>query len=75
MKAAVCYQFNQPLVVEDIEIDPPKDGEVKVKMVATAICHSDVHAILGEWGGALPFVAGHEGAGIVEEVGSGDQWQ
>ena len=71
MKAAVCYQFNQPLVVEDIEIDPPKDGEVKVKMVATAICHSDVHAILGEWGGALPFVAGHEGAGIVEEVGSG----
>jgi Zn-dependent alcohol dehydrogenase len=71
MKAAVCYQFNQPLVIEDIKIDPPKVGEVKVRMVATAICHSDVHVIKGEWGGVPPVVAGHEGAGIVEEIGSG----
>jgi NDMA-dependent alcohol dehydrogenase len=69
MKAAICYQFGQPLVIEEIEIDPPKKGEVKVRMVATAICHSDVHAIQGEWGGELPVVAGHEGAGIVEDIG------
>ena len=71
MKAAVCYEFGKPLVVEEIEIDPPQIGEVKVRMVATAICHSDVHLIRGEWGGELPVVAGHEGAGIVEEVGPG----
>lgn len=71
MKAAVCYAFGQPLVIEEIDIDPPKVGEVKVRMVATAICHSDVHLIRGEWGGDLPLVAGHEGAGIVVEVGPG----
>jgi NDMA-dependent alcohol dehydrogenase len=71
MKAAVCYEFGQPLVVEEIEIDPPQTGEVKVRMAATAICHSDVHVIRGEWGGELPVVAGHEGAGIVEAVGPG----
>jgi NDMA-dependent alcohol dehydrogenase len=71
VKAAVCYEFGQPLVVEEIEIDPPQAGEVKVRMAATAICHSDVHVIRGEWGGEPPVVAGHEGAGIVEEVGPG----
>ena len=71
MKAAVCYQFGEPLVVEEIEIDPPMVGEVKVRMAATAICHSDVHFIRGEWGGEVPVVAGHEGAGIVEEIGAG----
>ena len=69
MKAAVCYAFGQPLVVEDVEIDPPRQGEVKVRLAATAICHSDVHLIRGEWGGELPVVAGHEAAGVVEEIG------
>ena len=69
MKAAVCYEFGQPLVVEDIEIDPPQRGEVKVRLAATAICHSDIHIIRGEWGGQTPVVAGHEAAGVVEEVG------
>lgn len=69
MKAAVCYEFGQPLVVEEIEIDPPKAGEVKVRMVAVAICHSDIHILKGEWGGKVPMVAGHEAAGIIEEVG------
>ncbi len=69
MKAAVCYESGQPLVIEELEIDSPQAGEVKVRMVATAICHSDVHAIRGDWGDELPMVAGHEGAGIVEEVG------
>jgi Zn-dependent alcohol dehydrogenase len=71
MKAAVCYDYGQPLVVEELEIDPPQAGEVKVRMAATAICHSDVHVIRGDWGGKLPVVAGHEGAGIVEEIGPG----
>ena len=71
MKAAVCYEFGKPLVIEEIEIDPPKTGEVRVKVVACAICHSDVHKIRGDWGGKLPTVAGHEAAGVVEAVGAG----
>ncbi len=71
MNAAVCYAFGQPLVVEDIEISPPQLGEVKVRMAATAICHSDIHLLRGEWGGDVPVVAGHEGAGVVEQVGPG----
>jgi S-(hydroxymethyl)glutathione dehydrogenase/alcohol dehydrogenase len=70
MKAAVCYEFGKPLVVEEVKLDPPQKGEVKVKMAATAICHSDIHVIRGELfppGG--PMVAGHESAGYVEEVG------
>jgi S-(hydroxymethyl)glutathione dehydrogenase / alcohol dehydrogenase len=72
MKAAVCYEFNKPLVVEEVKLDPPKKGEVKVKMAATAICHSDIHVLRGELfppGG--PMVAGHESAGYIEEVGEG----
>jgi len=71
MKAAVCYEFGQPLTVEDIHIDPPQAGEVKIRMVACAICHSDIHLIKGEWGNNPPLVGGHEAAGIVDEVGPG----
>lgn len=71
MKAAVCYEFGQPLIVEEIDIDPPQPGEVKVKLAATAVCHSDVHLVRGEWGGKLPVVAGHESAGVISEVGQG----
>jgi Zn-dependent alcohol dehydrogenase len=67
----VCYEFGQPLVVEDVDIDPPRTGEVKVRMAATAICHSDIHLVKGEWGGKLPVVAGHEAAGVVESIGEG----
>lgn len=69
MKAAVCYEFGKPLVIEEVDVDPPQKGEVKVRLTATAICHSDIHIIKGDWGGALPVVAGHEASGIVEEVG------
>ena len=71
MKAAVCYEFGKPLVIEEIEIDPPQAGEVNVKLVACAICQSDIHAIGGAWGGPLPVVYGHEAAGIVQDVGPG----
>ncbi len=71
MQAAVCYEFGKPLIVEDVVIDPPQFGEAKVKLAATAICHSDVHLIRGEWGGEVPVIAGHESAGIVDAVGEG----
>jgi len=71
MRAAVCHEFGQPLAVEDVEIAPPRPGEVTVRLAATAICHSDIHLLHGEWGGALPMLVGHEGAGVVEEVGEG----
>lgn len=69
MKAAICYEFGAPLVIDDIELDPPQRGEVKVKIAACAICHSDILYMNGGWGGKLPQVFGHEAAGTVEEVG------
>jgi S-(hydroxymethyl)glutathione dehydrogenase / alcohol dehydrogenase len=71
MKAAICYEFGKPLVVEDVVLDPPKQGEVRVKLAATAICHSDIHVIRGELGSRVPLVAGHESSGYVEELGEG----
>lgn len=69
MKAAVCYEFGKPLVIEEVDLDPPQEGEVKVRIIATAVCHSDIHCIKGELPGKLPGVPGHESAGHVEEVG------
>ena len=71
MKAAVCYQTGQPLVIEDVEIASPQRGEVKVKVATTAICHSDVHDIKGELPGPVPFIGGHEVSGYIDEVGDG----
>ena len=47
MKAAVCYEVGKPLVVEEVTLEPPQEGEVKVRVKATAICHSDIHCIRG----------------------------
>lgn len=69
MKAAVCREFKTPLVIEDVKLAEPGPNDIKVKMKACGICHSDIHYIDGAWGGTLPAVYGHEGAGIVEEVG------
>jgi len=71
LKAAVCYEFGKPLVVEEVDIRPPNEGEIKIKMGATAICHSDIHDISGDLGGTVPFVGGHECAGYIDEVGKG----
>ncbi|MDH3694175.1 MAG: Zn-dependent alcohol dehydrogenase [Gammaproteobacteria bacterium] len=71
MKAAICKEFGQPLVVEELKIAPPAAGEVKVKISACAICHSDILYMDGAWGGDLPSVFGHEAAGIVEQTGAG----
>ena len=71
MKAAICYEFGQPLVVGEVTLDPPKWGEVKIRVAATAICHSDIHRMRGDWEGEPPVILGHETAGIVEEIGPG----
>lgn len=69
MKAAVCHEFGKPLVIEDVAIANPTGMQVKVKIGACAICHSDIHYAEGSWGGQLPAIYGHEAAGVVEEVG------
>ena len=69
MKAAVLYEYNTPLVVEEVELDEPKSGEVLVKTGAAGICRSDYHFMKGEAKTILPTVLGHEGAGVVEKVG------
>jgi S-(hydroxymethyl)glutathione dehydrogenase/alcohol dehydrogenase len=71
LKAAVCYEIGKPLVVEEVDIDPPQAGEVKVKLAATAICHSDIHMFRGELPMKPPLVGGHESAGYMDEVGEG----
>ena len=71
MKAAVLYELNQPVVVEDIEMEAPKAGEVVVKVAATGVCHSCYHAVTGTLDIPLPVVLGDEGAGVVAEVGTG----
>ena len=71
MKAAVCNNFNDPLVVEEIDMDSPGKGEVKIRMAATAICHSDLHLLNGDMHKELPIVAGHESSGYVDELGEG----
>ena len=71
MKAAVLYERNAPVVVEDVEFDPPREGEVLVKVAATGVCHSCYHAVTGSIDFPLPTMLGDEGAGIVEEVGPG----
>ncbi|MGI9408283.1 MAG: Zn-dependent alcohol dehydrogenase [Hyphomicrobiaceae bacterium] len=71
MKAAVCREFNAPLVIEDVQLAVPGPGEIRVKTAACAICHSDISYADGAWGGNLPAVYGHEASGVVEEVGPG----
>ena len=71
MKAAVCREFGKPLVIEDVQIAKTGPGEVRVKVAAVAICHSDISYADGAWGGTLPAIYGHECAGVVEEVGDG----
>ena len=69
MRAAVCREFGKPLVIEELELDAPHSGEVRVRLAACAICHSDISFMEGAWGGPLPAVYGHEAAGVVGEVG------
>jgi propanol-preferring alcohol dehydrogenase len=73
MKAAVVRAFGEPVAIGEVPIPTPGRGEVLVKVVACGVCHTDLHAADGDWPvkPALPFVPGHEGAGIVAAVGPG----
>jgi len=69
--AAVLYDVNKAYSVETVELDPPKRGEVLIKVGAAGVCRSDLHFQKGEATIALPAVLGHEGAGTVQAVGEG----
>ena len=71
MKAAVLYETGQPLQIRELRQDPPKAGEVRVNTSAAGLCASDHHIMVGEQTVALPAVLGHEGSGVVAEVGEG----
>ncbi len=71
MKAAVLYEYKQPLALEDVDLDDPKEGEVLVRIGSAGICRSDRHFMHGDARINLPAVLGHEGAGTVEKVGPG----
>lgn len=71
MKAAVLYELNTPLVVEEVELQQPQEGEVLIKVAASGVCGSDLHVINGGIKRTLPMVLGHECAGVVVETGKG----
>jgi NDMA-dependent alcohol dehydrogenase len=73
-KAAVLWEQNTPWSVEEIDLDPPGPGEVLVKIAASGMCHSDEHLVTGDLPFAPPIIGGHEGAGVVQEVGEGVSW-
>lgn len=71
-KAAVAWEAGKPLSIEEVDLEGPKEGEVLVRLVATGVCHTDAFTLSGaDPEGAFPVILGHEGGGIVEEVGAG----
>src|SRR5687768_292408 len=71
VRGAVLEAVGQPVVIADLELIEPRAGEVRVRMLASAVCHSDLHVRDGEWDRPTPIVMGHEGAGVVEACGPG----
>jgi alcohol dehydrogenase, propanol-preferring len=73
MKAAVARSFREPLAVEEISIPSPGAGQVLVKIRSSGVCHTDLHAVDGDWPvkPSLPFIPGHEGTGVVAALGPG----
>lgn len=69
--AAVLTAPSEPLRLEEIDVADPGLGEVRVRMLASGVCHSDLRVLVGEWGAKMPIVLGHEGAGVVDAVGQG----
>ena len=73
MKAAVVHEFGKPLVIEEVNVPDVPQGRILVKVVASGVCHTDLHAADGDWPvkPSLPFIPGHEGVGYVAKVGAG----
>ena len=71
-KAAVAWGPNQPLTIEEVDVMPPQAGEVRVRILASGVCHTDAYTLSGEDPeGVFPAILGHEGGGIVESIGAG----
>lgn len=70
MKAAILRAARTPLTIETVELDGPRPDEVRIRVAASGLCHSDYHVISGDLGSAFPIVLGHEASGIVEAIGS-----
>ena len=70
-KAAVVHEVGKPIEIEELDLDGPRDGEVLIRYTYAGLCHSDVHIQHGDLPARLPMVLGHEGAGVIEEVGPG----
>ncbi len=70
-QAAVVYETGQRIEIEELDLDKPQAGEVLIRYTHAGLCHSDVHIAHGDLAARLPMVLGHEGAGVIEEVGSG----
>ena len=71
-RAAVAWEADKPLSIEEVELEGPKAGEVLVEIKATGVCHTDAYTLSGlDSEGKFPCILGHEGAGIVREVGAG----
>lgn len=70
-EAAILWELGKEWSVEEIDLDPPKQGEVLVRLAASGLCHSDEHLLTGDLPFELPMIGGHEGAGVVQEVGEG----
>jgi len=70
-RAAVLWEAETPLSVEEVELAEPRAGEVRVRIAAAGVCRSDLHVMDGTWKYELPMVLGHEGAGVVDAVGPG----
>lgn len=71
-RAAVAWKAGAPLSIEEVDVQGPKAGEALVRIVATGVCHTDAYTLSGaDPEGVFPTILGHEGAGIVEEVGPG----
>ncbi|WP_238122176.1 MULTISPECIES: alcohol dehydrogenase AdhP [unclassified Xanthobacter] len=73
MKAAVAHAFGQPLSIEEVPVPTPGPGQILVKIAASGVCHTDLHAVEGDWPvkPKPPFIPGHEGVGYVAGVGAG----
>ena len=71
MRAAICFEKNAPLRVETVSLDAPGPGEVQVRLAASGVCHTDLSVVTGVMPMRLPAVLGHEGAGVVEDLGAG----
>jgi alcohol dehydrogenase, propanol-preferring len=74
MKAAVVHAYDRPLEIEDVPVPEPGPDQVLVRVEASGLCHTDIHAARGEWPvkPELPFIPGHEGVGVIESLGGGN---